>query len=196
MPLNDIYRATVKFSNPVAPTDMVYVLHYQITNAGGQPDGFGEALELAQELVSQTETLYLPFIPNTHTLVGVDVIGVTDPLVQATWNSGVTGSDADQAVSLRNAVCVNWKTGVRGRSYDGGSNLMAPSESQQDSGVILPSYITDITPYLANIDSLLRPNLDEFSLGIYSRKLGVFTPVTTFIVRSTFSTVKSRQPVT
>ena len=195
MPAGSIFRATCRFSNPSAPTEMVYTLHYEMTNSGGQPTEQLEAQELAQELVSQTETLYLPFIPNSHTFVGVRVIGITNPQVQADWASGAVGADTDDAVPLRSAVCVNWKTGVRGRSFDGGSNLMAPGEAQQDSGVILASYKTDITPYLASIDSLLRPNLDEFSLGVYSRLLDVITPVTTFIVRDTFSTVKSRQPV-
>lgn len=195
MAVNDIFKVSNLFTAPAAAGEMVMTFHYRQTVAGGQPTPQLEAQELAQEMVSQIETHYLTILPNVIQYERADVIGITDPSVQGTWASGSTGVDVDQPVSFRNAPVVSLKSGLRGRQYNGRSFGLPMSESQQDGGTIINTYITSLATLYTNLLTLTRPNLDAFELGVYSRQYGLFSPVTTFIVRPNLGTQKSRQNV-
>lgn len=195
MAQDDIYRAAFRYTAPGAnPNGMVYVIHYQIESIITPVSDAEEASELAGELINRTQSLYLSHLPDAITFEDVEVIGVSNPLVGIKVSSGQNGLVPNQPVPYRNAVHTTNKTGLRGRSYNGRTNLMACSEGVQNGGVIDNSHLTGVFDYMNDIATPVGSvTSNAYRMGVYSKEKLVFTPVTNFIVQSNFATVRNRQ---
>lgn len=202
MAVNDIYRASCIFGAVGADGDLVFTVHYRTTNVTTPISRQAEAQEIADELGGNVETVYMPLLPSEITFDKVDVIGITDDTVIASYGSGAVGTDAGQPVPLRSAPVIKLQTGLRGRSFNGRMFLMPPSESQQDGGVLAGNYIAALALFQATIQRIsLQPSGNIYDQTIYSRTKSnppveyIDNLVSTAIVNPTMGGQRGRQKV-
>ena len=201
MAVNDLYRASVNFTAPDAEGNMQFNLHFRTTTVVTPISGQFEANDIAGTLIPIINADYMPDVPDAITQTTVDVIGLTDPTVQAIFTNNQLGGGGTDPVAYRNAPVVKLKTGLRGRSFNGRLYLMATGEGNQDAGVLDPAFVTVIQNFMANIQVLTAASSsNEYSLTVYSPTLSVpgslvDNLVTQFIVNPRFGTQKSRQSV-
>lgn len=193
--INDIFRASFVFDAPNAnPNGMVYTAHFRVEANGTATSPVEEGEDLANILRTKTESFYCTLIPDVITLREVNVIGISEPTVGVTEASGVSGSDTSDSMPYRNAVHSTNRTGLRGRSYNGRTNLMPCSESQTNEGIILASYQTSVVAYLVDLANPTGALFGTvFQQVIWSRKLQIATDVTQIVTSNRFATVGNRQ---
>ena len=195
MALNDVYKVSCVFSNTKADGDMVITHHYALAfiNTGLSEAGYCE--QIAQALKADYETHYLPLISNKYTLERVDAFNVTQPQFQGTSASGTDGSIAGaDLVSLRSAIVIAKKSGLRGRRYNGRMFMLAPTEAQQADGDIISSLQTSLQDFCDDhLIKVVAGNLNEYNHIVWSDKFSIGTPVETYIVRATLGSQRGRQ---
>lgn len=201
MAVNEIYRASFEFTNPSADGSLFTTAHYRTSAVSTPISNSAEGQEIADDLVADVVADYLDLIEDTFTFVGVNVIGITDPLVGVSASSGSPGLLTTESLSMRSAPVVKLLTGIRGRSFRGRMFLMAPTEANQDGGVMGSAYITDLDTFMASIEVLVGASSNVYRQTIYSPTLS--TPPTIFIdnlvteavVNPTLGSQRSRQTV-
>jgi len=196
MALGDVYRASLVFTAPRADGDMVFTLHYRVDDKVSANSDQEEAQDIADRLRSITNSFYLPFVSVNITQTVINVIGITQSTVQAQAVNNTLGSVGEENVSYRNSVLLSFKSGLRGRSFNGRANLMAPTEGQQTSGQLNAGFIADIAAYSAELVEITGGESDVYQLGTWSRVLNSFAPTVNLIVRSGMATVRNRQDLT
>lgn len=195
MALNDYYRASVIWSNPLADGEVVNVFDYQLTELGAPGTEIQLCGRLAFRLGQLIETLWLNDLTTSWTLVETRVFNITQPQYSGGATFGSPGEVVGEACPLRIATVVHKSTGLRGRSYNGRTFLPSPPQAQQTEGVLDAGYIASIE---TDYDAILNPltaDGDRFILQVYSETLGLGNPVVAFAVRSRLGSVKGRQVV-
>lgn len=197
MALSDVYRASCIFTAPNADGPMVVTLHYRTVEVNTVLTPVEEAQEIADEVVDTIETLYIPILADSTTFDSVNVIGITDPTVQASATSATLGDVVEGSVSYRNTVISRNITGKRGRTFTGYQQWMAPTEGQQSNGALGASFLADMATFVLGLKRLSQqPSTNKYDQTVYSRLLNANTLVSTFIVRPNTGTNKQRQLTT
>lgn len=130
------------------------------------------------------------------------IAGLTEntiPKVTDEYSTGfpLVGTNvATEPLPQMDAAIVSWRTGYAGRSYRGRSYLPAFCEGAQTQGYLVAGTVTALTGYLDTFLALYGVGGTDtnWQLGIWSDKLAVFTPVTSYLLRSTMGTQRRRRP--
>lgn len=201
MAVNDVYKATAKFDAPDADGEMNFNIHYRTVTVNTPQGDTEEAQAIADTLVNQIALNYVLLMPTPITFLGVDVIGVTNPLIGVTSPASNPGGGGANPVSYRSAPVAKLLTGIRGRSYNGRIYLMTVDESQQTGGVMLPSYTASLQTAVESFRLLTDiATTNEFQATIFSKTLTGTGPivdniVSTIQINPRFGTQRSRQDV-
>lgn len=195
MAVGDIYRAAVRAQ--IGTDDVVNVLHYRTTVSvgavGNEPVALAEGLEIdfVTALAAQ-QNQQLQYQEIT-------VRGVTQPTIGTDHSlTGIVGGGTGELLPFQDAMLVLLRTGLFGRSYQGRSFVGGLEEAAQSNSTFNVGIRT-------NIESVFNDSLSltvilpggltySFELGVYSRLLGVFTPVTSILAQPTVAVMKSRKP--
>lgn len=197
MALNDIYRASALFSAPEAAGEMVVTWHYQTTDVVTAITPVQEGQEIADEVRDTLNSLYMPHVADSVTLDQVNVIGITTPTVGVSAVSGVVGTLPEGNVSYRCTVICRNITGLRGRSFSGHQEYIAPTEQQQSNGTLSAQFLTDMTTLANGMKRMsLGASGNKYDQVVYSRKLLVATLVTGFVIRTKTGSNRRRQDTT
>ena len=197
MALNDVYRASAIFTAPEAAGEMVVTLHYQTVTVNTILSNVGEAQEISDEVEATMASIYIPILADSVTLERVDVIGITDPTVGVTTASATVGALPEGNVSYRSTVLVRNITGLRGRSFSGNQQYIAPTEQQQSNGTLGAQFLTDMQAYVNGVRRLSQqPSTNIYDQVVWSRKLGLATLITTSVIRPKQGSNRRRQDTT
>lgn len=145
MPTGDIMRATIegRFDNEPVVIDLGFVSN---SGAATFPD---DAAALAAELIAALELTssaggYLSPLAAAYVVDGVRIQdlspGVAAGLVFGTGAGG--GNDVDDALPPQIALCVTWRTGLKGKANRGRSYLTGFAEDSQTGGYWIPEIQT------------------------------------------------------
>lgn len=201
MTVNDVYKATAYFDAPTSSGEMTFNVHYRTVTVNTPEGDSQEALDIANAFRANIELNYLTFIPTEVILQRVTVVGVTNPLIGVEQVSGNNGAGGVNPLPYRAAPVVKFKSGLRGRSYNGRIYLIACDESQQTGGSMLASYIQSLGTFVESIRVLTGiVSLNEFQATIYSPTLTGAGPiidniVESFTINPRLGTQRSRQDV-
>lgn len=177
MSVNEVYRASMIFNDPLASGDIVVTSHYRTSSVIVPISNPAEALEIAVEVVGAVNNDLLGLLSTTMTFTEVNVIGITDPFVGVTQVAGGTGSATGEALPMRSSPVVRLNTELRGRSFQGRMFLPTPTEINQAGGVLVPAYITAANIFIAAMQILTGATSgNTYRQTVYSRTLS--TPPT------------------
>lgn len=194
MPVGDVFRASAVFTAPNAAGEMVVTFHYRLEATPVVPEGTSEAQSLANKVRGQIQTTYLPILADSVTFQEVNVIGITDPTLAHTAPDGNLGQLNEGNVSYRSTVIARNNTGLRGRTFSGYQQYIAPTEQQQSNGVLSAGFLTSMQTH---VDAMLE--LGTFGIQrvwqqvVYSRKLSAATVIDSVTVRDRQGSNKRRQ---
>lgn len=195
MAVGDFYRVSVLYNHPNADGQVVNVFDYEQTVIDTPKTEPQFCLELAAEVIGVTVANFMPNITASWELAGAECFNITQPTFQGTVSSGVNGGVTGESVALRSAVVCSKKTGLRGRSFQGRSFLVAPPEVDQNAGLISGSYFVVMGDYCDALIELVLVNDNEYKLVVFSELLQIGTQVQTFIPSLTLGSVRGRQKV-
>jgi len=193
MTVNDVYKASALFSGVSAEGLMVMTFHYRTTNGSGGAGQSGEAQHIANGVRDGIQDDYLPELTDVVTLDRVEVVGVTNPVIQATATSGVSGTLTDDNLPWRSASVAALKTGLRGRSFNGRSFGIAPGVTRQDNGDLSAGFSTALQTFYDNLLLIIHSGGNEYSMTIRSDALDLDNLVQTVIIRPRFGSQRGRQ---
>lgn len=197
MALSDVYRASAVFTAPNANGPMVVTLHYRTVEVNTVLTPVEEAQEIADEVVETIESLYIPILADSTQFEHVNVIGITDPTVQATSSSGTLGSVVEGSVSYRSTVISRNLTGKRGRTFTGYQQWIAPTEGQQSNGALSAGFLASMATFVLGLKRLsTQPSTNKYDQTVYSRLLNANTLVSTYTIRPFTGTNRRRQSTT
>ncbi len=203
MAVNDVFELAVTWDIPGADGEVVNVLHYRQTTYDGVSSSSAMGNLVAQEVIDQLVTFYIPDLINTATLERVDWFIVNDPIFGGSVVSGVAGLDVSEAVSLRSAPVVKKVTELRGRSFQGRLFLLPPGESRQVRGIISGAFITILNTLMSQLRIVNDVAVNNvFQMTVFSRALSVppglvvDNTVQSFFVNPVMGSVRGRQSVT
>ena len=193
MPLFDIFKVAHIFTAPEADGEMVVTQHYQLIGEPLVPMSQKEVKSLTNYTRDIIVSDYLPILSDTITYVETRGIGITDPLQQAVSIHNGPGLLNEACIPYDKTINVRNKTGLRGRSYTGFQQWLAPTEQQQDNGILGPTPLGNIQAFVDNLQEVGFPVTERvFSQGVYSKKLDTYTPVTELLVRTRLGRNKRR----
>ena len=196
MSIGDVYRASILFNGTEADNPMIMTLHYQTNQISVPGTPADEAQEIAEGVSDIIVADYPPLMSNTLSYERTNVIGITEPTAQGSKVDITVGQSVTGVSSWRVAPVISWKSGLRGRSYNGRVFAMAPPEDNVGSGSLGGPYQTALFNLANNLATVTLANGNEYIVGTWSRKLQIFTQSSGIIVRATVGTQKSRQKVT
>ena len=197
MALSDVYRASAVFTAPNADGPMVVTLHYRTVEVNTVLTPVEEAQEIADEVVETIESLYIPILADSTQFEYVNVIGITDPTVQATASSGTLGTVVEGSVSYRSTVISRNVTGKRGRTFTGYQQWIAPTEGQQSNGALSAGFLASMATFVLGLKRLsTQPSTNKYDQTVYSRLLNANTLVSTYTIRPFTGTNRRRQSTT
>lgn len=193
MAFGDIYRASVLFSAPGADNPMVITFHYQNNLSPVVLTPAQECGEIASLLQLELVANYLPFVTQDVEMISVNVIGISEPTAFFDLATTDPGTVVDEVSSWRTSPIAAWKSGLRGRSYNGRSHLISPPESQITNGTMDAAYLVNLDAAMNAIATLELPGTNQYIIGTYSRVLAVFSPSINVVIRSKPGSLRSRQ---
>lgn len=106
-----------------------------------------------------------------------------------------TGTVVQQAGPNQSAVIFSWKTLLRGPSYRGRNYIAGIPEGRITGSVVDAgslALLQGIADDMITLDP--TPTNGGYELGVYSRKLLAFNPVTTGIAKAVTGVVRNRRP--
>jgi len=193
MSVGDIYR--VALLQRVSTSAVVNVFHYRTTVSVGlveeEVQAVGEAV--AEDCLTAWEAA-------NHSGVVWDTVsvrGVTNPTLGADITVNGQGNQAGTLLPFQTSTECLWRTGLFGRSFRGKSFWAPSTEENQQNGVIAQAQLDlydALADSLKSVDFLSFSGLFRFELGVYSRTLTLFTPVTTHFNVPTLRTQRRRTP--
>lgn len=195
MAQQDVYQTIWSFSHPDASGEMSTSMHFRLSGVNVVRTEKEYCRDLAEEVVTIIEDLYLQYLPNTMTFNRVECFNVTQPIYFADKNSNTLGLKADQPVSLRSTVNVEKKTGLRGRSFRGRSFLMAPTEDVCRAGVLDNTFRTNIDDFITNMLIVTSVDGNVYNATVWSEKEQLDNLISNFGVQPNAGTIKGRMAV-
>ena len=193
MATNSIYQLRVLFVDDDASDGFQIGLHY---NATQNTILDTQAEDLIQAFRDDCEETLVDCIPTNTVLRAYSVVGITNPTEFADEATGDIGGDlAGTVLPYQISPLINWKTGLRGRSYRGRTFLPAATEEVQAAGVWSGGYLTVLQAF---IDSALDVGngIDTaiYDLVIWSPTLSIATKVVQGVPNAIAATQRRRKP--
>lgn len=194
MAQQDVYNTVWSFSHPEADGSMSTGIDYRLSSVIQQRTEAEYAEDLAELVRTELETEYLPLIPDSMTLVQVEVRNITNPVWGAIDPSGQLGTINDNPVALRSAPVAKKNTGLLGRSNRGRMYLMAPAEQDQNAGNLGNGYVIALGNFLnTDMIQLVSAGGNIYEAVVYSKLTGIDNLISNFQVRDTMGSVRGRQ---
>lgn len=190
MAVGDLYRLAVIGKLGMGQM-FVSVLHYQQMATEG---GVG-ARELAEAFEREALDAYCAQIPSAYLVTQLEARQVTGG--EEAFDLPVVAAGVGVGDPLPPQVCtlISWRTGFVGRKNHGRTYLPAPVEAAQVSGNLTSEVIGAYNDVAAALMTLEREGGagTQFSLSVYHRDDGTFTPVQSYIVRGQLATQRRRR---
>lgn len=174
MTTGDIFRFALE--SAYGGDDLVNVWHFRVEASSGTPAEEAEALALAFSTGTVLDDYRATLVSDASVVQG-KVRGVTVPTAGYDVAIGEAGAASPPVLPLQNAVLVLMDTANFGRSYRGKNWHPGISELAVENGAVGAGTIALLNTFYESLDTLTNGGF-EFKLGVYSRKLGVFTPRT------------------
>lgn len=195
MAIGDIYRVAIRAE--IGTDDVVNVVHFRTTVSVGAVQN--EPLALAQGL----EDDVLPGLAANQSgslqYREITVRGVTQPTIGADHPlTGIGGAGTGELLPYFNAMLVLLRTGLFGRSYQGrffvgGLEEGAQSNSTFNAGIL--ANVQSAIDAMRTVTDVQPGGLTySFELGVYSRLLSTFTPVSSVLAQPSVAKMSSRKP--
>lgn len=175
------------------------VRHWQVTSLAGT----GSTVEAAAAALSQKFGTHLSHLmPTTALYVGMklQVIKPTKLIAVYSTNGGAFGDYTGALCPKQAAGVLALKTRLAGRSYQGRCYLPFPSEDANDAvGNPAAGYLAFSDAFGADIVQAqvvgTAPNQATLTPVIYSRKLNSWEPLTAYVSRQRWGTVRRRSGI-
>lgn len=120
------------------------------------------------------------------------------PPVSSQYTTGLPlqGTQASDALPSPNALVVTLRTQYAGRSYRGRQYIPGLAEGLSTGSIEDGATVSAIQTYYDDLVAGIGAggSSTDYQWGVYSRKVPVFTPITSTLVRSTLGTQRRRRP--
>lgn len=206
MPTGDIMRATIegKFDSEPVMIDLGFVSNSGATEFQGDADGLNAELQTALGMGGGGAAFMTP-LSVQYALTGIRIQDLAPGVAAGVlYTLGDTGGNlVDDALPPQCALCVTWRTALKGRENRGRSYLTGFAEDSQNGGY----WIGETQDWA--IAAFAQPLLDAFGpLGTGNYALSVIhtvsggarlipptaTPITSFTVHNDVRTQRKRGP--
>lgn len=117
----------------------------------------------------------------------------SDPeeFVTITKEPDIVGFDGGEPLPWVTQLCVSWRTALRGRSFMGRNFFPGITEAHSDNGTPTTAMLNAVTTACVDYATNL-PAASNFPV-VWSRKLGIATPITGARVRDQWAVLRSRR---
>lgn len=195
MSIGDHYRLAVE--STFGGDTYVNIFHYSqylANNPPTSPNAQGVIYYWNQtptgSIVLNNYKLCIPFVV---TVARLFCINQSDPSDFAELTVNASGGDgAGEICPPQCTTVTTWRTGNPGRSFRGRTFLGPIREGRNTSGVIDANIKTAIQALWLNHEYWFNGSNSPYRHVIYSRKLNVWTPTTSYIVRDVIGTQRRR----
>lgn len=195
MAIGDVFRFSMLYSNPTSGCRAANVVNVkQFDNLIFDTPGE----DLVQAFLAGPWLDISACISSVWVLEKLLVRGVTDETYGFDYEPvGETGAQAGQSIAPQLAQVISWKTGLIGDSFNGRTFFPSTVEDFTNAGNIAPAQLENLQAVAENFlqfgDGVTTT---LWTLGVYSKKLDVFTPATNGVVRRSLKTMRHRASTT
>lgn len=191
MAINSIYRLAIEAE--IAGQKFVNVLHYRQNTISLTEIGAEFLLTACEETLIPAYALLVSSSVSFRKITATEVVEGGE---MAERGLDVAGGVAGETYAFQVCPLLSWRTGQVGRSNRGRTYLFPPSESVMAAGGTIasankPDY-NALAETMKEFGTLLSPA--AFTLGVYSRKEGLWNRVTSHVLRDYGATQRKRRP--
>lgn len=203
MPTGDILRATVEGTFLGEPV----MVGFGFVSNSGAADFAADADELATELyaaigITGSPSPYMSPLCSQYVLTGVRIQDLAPGVMAGRLEGavGVGGNTTDDALPPNLALCVTWRTGLKGKAYRGRTYFTGFTEDAQNAGY----WIEEIQNWAITICNGLMDAFGPVGTGNYSLSLihtvsggsrlvpPTATPITSYTVNNKVRSLRRR----
>lgn len=192
MAIGDIWRASI-LGDWGAGNSAVVTSHWKMLSVGADTDDIG--LYLKTYLLD----LLAPLQSNEFYWRQINFLSVNlTPEQSFIYTTGfpIQGARAVTSLPYQAAVVVTHRTRYAGRSYRGRWYLPAIPSDEVDNGSFLGALVTSLQTYHDDIQAAVGQGgaNTDIQMGVYSKKLAHFEPISEFVVRAAVASQRRRRP--